>query len=99
MTALGVLYFRLGEDKMAAETLERSYRRNAKQAGLLTTLYEPRDVAVLAMAYHRLGNKEKAASFLKMTQTSVRHPEWKNDLEARAFLAEAEALINPSTKP
>jgi eukaryotic-like serine/threonine-protein kinase len=53
----------------------------------------PADVAFIAMALHRLGRVEEAQSALGRLRTLLGNPQWSGDEESRAFLDEAEKLI------
>jgi hypothetical protein len=46
----------------------------------------------MAMASHRLGDKEQARRALERLRQTMKQPPWANDEEARGFLREAEAL-------
>jgi WD40 repeat protein len=98
LNTLGVAQYRCEASAEAVATLTLSRKLNLKRVGPLTWMPEPSDVAFLAMAHYQLGHKEDAARFLEETRKSVAHPAWKTNREARRFLAEAEALIEPTAK-
>jgi serine/threonine protein kinase/Tfp pilus assembly protein PilF len=84
---LGVVRYRLGDWKGAIQALEESVR--LRQGG------DPFDWLFLAMARHRLGDRdqarrwfEKAAGWPQQVST--------NDEELKRFRSEAEALLDPS---
>jgi tetratricopeptide (TPR) repeat protein len=89
LNTLGLAQYRLGHFKQAVETLSRSKELNFN--GSL-----PADLAFLAMAHWRLGEKDKAKDYLNLLRESVKKPLWVGHPEAHAFLREAEALLkNP----
>lgn len=73
----------------ALATLTRSDSLNAKQhAGSI-----PGDIAFLAMAHSKLGNKDQAQTMLARLREALKNPRWAKDQESRAFLQEAEEVI------
>ena len=83
---LGVVRYRLGDWKGAVEALEDSVR--LRRGG------DPFDWLFLAMARHRLGDRDLARRWLEKTvawpqQTAT------NDEELKRFRAEAEAVLEP----
>jgi hypothetical protein len=82
LNTLGVAQYRAGLHKEAVETLA---------AGSLSE-----DLAFLAMAHHQLGQREKAREFLKMLRDRMKRDVISSSY--RAFLAEAEALIEGPPK-
>ncbi|MBK9187504.1 MAG: protein kinase [Phycisphaerales bacterium] len=92
VNTLGVALYRAGEFAQALETLTRSETMNAKG----TAGPQPSDIAFIAMAHWKLGHAEGAHAALARLRTLAAKDRWKNDDESRRFLAEAEALIDPS---
>jgi hypothetical protein len=89
LNTLGVARYRLGEYREAVETLTRSDQLNApKHQGSI-----PADLAFLAMAQLRLGQKEQAQAALARLREAMKNPRWTKDAEAQGFLREAEALL------
>jgi tetratricopeptide (TPR) repeat protein len=114
LNTLGVAQYRVGDYAEALKTLIESDRINSQfdEQGLRTGQPQgsiPADLAFLAMATYRLGEKDKARAFLdelrkKVARTRVNRP------EAEAFLREAEDVLEgkspapppkpkPKTKP
>jgi tetratricopeptide (TPR) repeat protein len=96
LNTLGVAQYRVGDYQSALATLTRSEKLNA-------VFYKgpfPGDLAFLAMAHHRLGQKEQAQSMLKRLREAIGQPKWKKDEESQAFFREAETLLGlqPSLK-
>jgi hypothetical protein len=86
LNTLGVAQYRLGRFAEAAETLARARPLNQD---------DPSDLAFLAMARHRLGQSEAARTDLAALREAMKQARWSKDAEAKAFLAAAEALIDP----
>jgi hypothetical protein len=86
---LGLAQYRLGHFQEAVETLSRSKKLNFH--GSL-----PADLAFLAMAHWRLGEKDKARDYLKLLRESAKKPPWDGHPEAHTFLREAEVLLKNS---
>jgi WD40 repeat protein len=89
LNTLGVAQFRIGRYGDAVATLRQSEDLNRKDYGHSI----PGDVAFLAMAYHRLGKAQEAATYLERLRTLMKDSEHAAPSENRAFLAEAEALF------
>jgi hypothetical protein len=90
---LGVALYRVGRYKEALEVLRRATALEAAQRGGPT----PTQIAFRAMAEHRLGQAAKARADLDDLRTRMTDPEAEKDPESRAFLHEAEALIDPES--
>ncbi|HEY1377145.1 MAG TPA: protein kinase [Gemmataceae bacterium] len=86
LNTLGVAQYRAGRFREAADTLSRSAQLNR---GI------PADLAFLAMAQSRAGNADDARATLTRLRTAMKQPRWAGNAEAKQFLAEAEALIDP----
>jgi hypothetical protein len=54
---------------------------------------QPGDVAFLAMAHFKLGQKDKAQEFLRSLQQLMKRPPWSSDAEAASFFGEALELV------
>jgi tetratricopeptide (TPR) repeat protein len=92
LTAMGVAYYRVGNDEKALETLLRADEIHQKEnKGAL-----PADLAFLAMTQHRLGHAQEAQNYLQRLRQLMKAPRWAQDSEAQGFLKEAEMLL---TKP
>jgi WD40 repeat protein len=87
LNTLGVAQYRAGGYAEAAGTLARSAQLNHD---------EPGDLAFLAMAQHQLGAPDAARATLARVREALKQSRWSKDSEAQAFLAEAEALIDPT---
>jgi Flp pilus assembly protein TadD len=86
LNTLGVAQYRAGRFGDAVSTLEKSRVLNKD---------EPTDLAFLAMAQHQLKQLEPARATLKQLRERMVQPGYANNAEAKQFLAEAEALIDP----
>ena len=81
------MYYRVSEYAAALEILTRSDKINA--AGR-----DPAHLAFLAMTQHQLGQPAPArATLARLRETLQQDSRWANDVNAQAFLREAEALI------
>jgi WD40 repeat protein len=93
VNALGVAYYRVGNDARALETLLRSEQINqAEREGPF-----PADLAFLAMARHRLGQGQQAQAVLRRLRECLKDPRHAQDAEAQGFLREAEAVLSKPT--
>ncbi len=84
LNTLGVAQYRAGKYTEAIATLTRS---DGLQNGV------PDDLAFLALAHFRAGQKEKALAVLDRLRAVMKKPEWAGSKEAQGFLQEAEGLI------
>jgi WD40 repeat protein len=91
---LGIAQYRLGKYAEAVDTLTHSDQLSA--AGNQGS--RPADLAFLAMAHWRLGQKEKAQDYLDRLRQTMKEGQW-SDGESQAFLREAEALQGQSDNP
>jgi tetratricopeptide (TPR) repeat protein len=102
LNSLGVAQYRCGTYEQALKTLQRSEPLNAREP----SGPHPADLAFLAMAHFRLGQKEKAMAELQRLRKAVElwQQSWRNQQaplfwqeaqvqEARAFLHETEQLL------
>jgi WD40 repeat protein/predicted Ser/Thr protein kinase len=83
-TTLGMAQYRAGRFGEAAATLSGA-------EGIRAT--EPSTLAFRAMAEQQLGHKEEARTALARLREVLQRPEWAEHEESRAFLREAEALV------
>jgi WD40 repeat protein len=90
LVTLGLAQFRVGDDKQARATLERASRLHASAEPLPPAL-----LAFLAMTEHRLGNGQQARALLARLRQTMREPRWATQAEAKSFLREATALLDP----
>jgi hypothetical protein len=104
LNTLGVAQYRVGNFSEAMKTLETSDRMNSRRLGFSI----PQDLAFLAMSAYRLGEKDKARSYLDQLRKSVATVAHQlrsqlNLSECEAFLREAESLLDgkvpPAAKP
>jgi len=95
INTLGVARYRTGQYREALDDLNRSVKLNAPRFGGPI----PADLAFIAMAQHRLGQAALARKTLEQFSDVMKKPPWSANLESRAFLAEATALIGPPTGP
>lgn len=89
LNTLGVAQYRIGQYAEAVTTLSQSDKIN-------TVRYQgsiPSDLAFLAMAQHRLGQKEQAAATAVRLREVMKQGRWAKDDEAQAFLRETEAVV------
>jgi tetratricopeptide (TPR) repeat protein len=84
-TALGVAQYRTSQYQEALTTLKN--RANGT----------PEVLSFLAMAQHRLGQKEQAQATLEQLRQKMKTPEWASQAEAQGFVREAVALIEGTT--
>jgi WD40 repeat protein len=89
LNTLGVAYCRTGQWQLAMETLTRAERLNAKAFGASL----PADLAFLAMACHRLGQRDKARAQLARLREAAKEAQWAKDEESQGFLREAEEAL------
>jgi WD40 repeat protein len=97
-STLGVAQYRIGQYQAALETLAPS----TKLPATTPDGSNPTDLAFLAMAHYRLGQKEQAQVMLARLQEALTKLRWAKDAESAAFLREAEELIEgkvPDPKP
>ncbi len=96
INTLGVLQYRLGRYEDALATLARSDAHYTVERDGGT----PHDVAFIAMAHHRLGRGDEARAEMERLLRLMQRPHHAYDEECKAFLAEAEALIEgPDVEP
>jgi WD40 repeat protein len=88
-TTLGLAQYRVGDYQAALATLTRANAINSSQ----TDGASPADLAFLAMAHFRLGQFDKARIILTQLREVVKRPQWAGNLDAQAFLHEAETLL------
>jgi hypothetical protein len=88
LNTLGVAQYRRGAYAEALKTLQRSEPGNTGKSGP-----HPADLAFLAMTQFKLGHKEQAQGELKRLRQALAVAPWQMDPEARAFLHEAEDLL------
>jgi hypothetical protein len=89
LNTLGVAQYRAGQYQKAVETLTASDKLQSRQPGGP----HPVDLAFLAMAHHRLGQKERAVAQRDRLRQAMKQQDWADDEEARALAQEAEALL------
>jgi WD40 repeat protein len=78
-TPLAVAQYRVGEYREAVAMLNRA------PAGPV-----PADLAFLALAHERLGQRDEAVKVLEQLRRLMTNPRWAQDAEANGFLREAE---------
>ena len=76
--------YRLGQLKEAVETLSRADQLNQGTPG---------DLAFLAMAHQKLGDKARAQAHLARLQETMKQERWAKDPDSQGFLGEAQALL------
>jgi serine/threonine protein kinase/Flp pilus assembly protein TadD len=88
--SLGMEEYKAGAYEEAVATLNRvnEYRRT-----FFNNEFHPRDIAYIAMALHQLGRAEEAKVALDRLRTLLKDEQFAQDEQAKAFLAEAEKLI------
>jgi hypothetical protein len=90
LSTLGVAQYRLTLYPEAVATLKRAAALDMVAHGGSS---HPRDLAFLALAQHRLGQREQARTTLCRLRESMTKPTRGQDKEAQVFLCEAEAMI------
>jgi hypothetical protein len=101
INTLGVARYRAGEYREALADLNRSLKLNTPRFGGPI----PADLAFLAMAQHRLGQRAEARKTLEQLRGIMKNRRWSADEESKTFLNEAAALIDrqaggePPVKP
>jgi tetratricopeptide (TPR) repeat protein len=94
LTTLGVAQYRVGCYQETLTTLTRSGQIHSKAKE-----FHSADLAFLAMAQHRLGQKAQArATFSRLTE-AMKDPAFARDEAAQGFLREAEALLQEKRAP
>lgn len=89
LNTLGVAQYRAGQFQAAAENLLASDKvQSASPTGP-----HPADMAFLAMAYQRIGERDKAKAQLTRLRHAMQQDPWSKDTELRGFQQEAEALF------
>jgi tetratricopeptide (TPR) repeat protein len=93
---LGAALYRVGEYQEAIKTLTHAAKlHKAAQKEL-----SPASLAFLAMAHHKLGQKDRAQAQLAQVRSLLKKPEWAANADAQTVLREAEAqLLGEATKP
>ena len=87
--ALGIAHCRLGK-------FQKDQYEPALACLTKSDQQQPATLAFLAMAQHQLGRQEKATATLARLQQLLKTETWAKNPESRAFLAEAEALLQPA---
>jgi WD40 repeat protein/tRNA A-37 threonylcarbamoyl transferase component Bud32 len=98
LNTLGVALYRVGDYAEAVKTLSQSDQLN--QVTYKASV--PGDLAFLAMAQHRLGQREQAQATLARLRETMMQTRWAANTEGQGFLREAEALLHgplPKAKP
>jgi hypothetical protein len=90
LNTVGVAQYRVGRYRDALATLTRSDQLTS--AKLKKSI--PADLAFLAMSHHQLGHPEQALADLRRLREGMKEPANAKNEESRAFLREAEALID-----
>ena len=85
---MGVAQYRAGRYSDTLATLTKSEKLNVTKEGA-----HPVDLAFLAMARYRLGDKDEAKATLGRLREVMKQPRRTKDAEAAGFLREAEELI------
>jgi hypothetical protein len=89
LNTLGVARYRAGQYREALTDLKRSLELNSPRSGGPI----PADLAFLAMAQHGLGQHAEARKTLEQLRGIMKNPRWSDEVEPKAFLDEAAALI------
>jgi WD40 repeat protein len=84
LNTLGVARYRLGDDQGALAALEHSDRLKGG---------DPYNLAFIAMAQQRLGQREQARSMLARLREAMKKPDRAAGEELQGFLREAEAVV------
>jgi WD40 repeat protein/tRNA A-37 threonylcarbamoyl transferase component Bud32 len=93
LVTLGMALYRVEKDEAAESALKRASRLHA-EAGKASP---PELLAFLAMTQYRLERTKQARATLERLREMMRRGQWSTQEEAKALLAEAEALIDPPT--
>jgi len=90
VTTRGILEYRLDRFEAALATLKRSDAHFTEKEG-----GSPADVSFIALAHKRLGHDDEARTAFGRLRELMKNEDFASHGTARAFLAEAEALIDP----
>jgi tetratricopeptide (TPR) repeat protein len=83
LNTYGVALYRAGDYASAIRVLSESDRGS------------PSDIAFLAMAYFRIGDRAKSSDEMDRLRRTMELLRWSNDLESLNFAREAETLLRP----
>src|SRR5262249_29823524 len=89
LNTLGVAQFRMRMYRECIETLTHADQRNS----VLFRGAFPPDMAFLAMAHFRVGQKEKGREFLQCLREAMQRPRWAKTEEGLQFMREADNLF------
>ncbi len=95
INTLGVARYRAGQYRDALGDLNRSLELNSPRYGGAI----PADLAFVAMAQHRLGQKTEALMTLGRLREAMSRQPWSDDDESEVFADEANALIAGTRPP
>lgn len=95
LETMAAAQYRTGSYEAALKTLKRVERLRADDGNER----DPRPLAFTAMASHQLGWAGEAKSTLEQLRALLKDKQFADDDEAKAYLAEAEGLIESGNKP
>jgi WD40 repeat protein len=88
LNAVGAARYRLADNPKALEALKQAQSRYDWGVGEV-----PYNLAFLAMAHHRLGQRDPALAALDRAYVAMRRPDWSGYRDCQALLREAGDLI------
>ena len=91
--ALALALYRVGRPADALEALRETARSRARPAA------SPLELAVTAMAGHRLGRDAEAREAIEKLRASVESGKWSSDQDAIGFLREADGVVGTPSRP
>ena len=89
---IGIAHYRLGEYKEAVAALTASEAHLAAAQFYGSKAGHPTSLAFLAMAHHRLGEKEAAQAILARLHRVMKDPRWASEGDHHTYYREAEEL-------
>jgi Flp pilus assembly protein TadD len=89
LSTLGMAYYRVGRDREAVTALTQADRLHREYWNGQPF---PRDLAFLALAWHRCGEAEQARALLGRLREEMKKPQWARDGRLQNSLHEAEAI-------
>ena len=94
LTTLMVAEYRLNHLQLDVMVVEVRISTMAK--AFKTELeWSPVELAILAMSYHKLGNKEKATEYLTKLDKAMKLDKYRDDEDSKSFFADANELLGP----
>jgi tetratricopeptide (TPR) repeat protein len=92
LTTLGTAQYRVGQDDDAVATLNTAQELCRVETGSAA----PTQLAVAAMAHHRLGNVEESQKLFVRLNDLMRGEGWARDIEAQKLFRDAKSVLKDS---